>query len=125
MTMINSGGRTPCFRNITLAGDIQIIPTPASRNEHGDIQNMKNGSATQPERFLPARVQLAPLSGLQVGPPRSISLEDPFILSSYCTPATITPQPCHASHIGVALAKWRLLSVPVMSDGLKKLGRGS
>lgn len=112
MTMINSGGWPSCFRNITLAGDIQIIPAPASRNEHGDIQNMKNSSADQPKRFLPARLQLAPLSRLQVALPPSISLQDPFILSSHCTPATITPSPCYASHITAALAKWRFLSVP-------------
>lgn len=97
---------------LTLAGDIKIIPALCGRNEHSDIQNMKNSSAAQPERFLPAQLQLAPLSRLQVGPPPSISLEDPFILSSHCTPATITPSPCHASHIRTALAKWRLLSVP-------------
>lgn len=105
MTMINSGGRTACFRNITLAGDIQIIPALAGRNEHGDIQHMKNSSAAQPERSLPARLQLAPLSGLQVEPPPSISLEDPFILSSRRTPATITPSPCYASHIRAALGQ--------------------
>lgn len=110
--MINSGGWPSCFRNITLAGDIQIIPAPASRNEHSDIQNMKNSSADQPKRFLPARLQLAPLSRLQVALPPSISLQDPFILSSHCTPAKITLSPCYASHIRAALAKWRFLSIP-------------
>ncbi|TNN70133.1 hypothetical protein EYF80_019633 [Liparis tanakae] len=83
-----------------------------STNEHCDIQTMKKLSAAQPERVLPAPLQLPPLSGLQVGPPRSISPVDPFILSSRRTPATITPLPCRAAHTGSALAKWCLLSVP-------------
>ncbi len=112
MTIINLAGWTSCFRNITLAGDIQLIPPHACRNEHGDIQNMKNSSAAHSQRSLPARLQLAPLSRLQVGLPFSISLQDSFIFSSHCTPATITPSPCYASHIRAALAKWRSLNVP-------------
>lgn len=52
MTMMHSGGRTSCFRSITLAGDIQIVPALIGRNERADIQNMTNSSAAQPEIFL-------------------------------------------------------------------------
>lgn len=123
MRMIYSAGWTSCIRSIPLAGDIQIIPALLGRNEHGDIQNMKNSSTAQPEIFLPARLHLAPLSGLHVGPPPSINLEDPFILSSHCTPATITPSPCHASHIRAALAKWCLLCVSSNEKWFKKDGK--
>lgn len=110
-------------RNITLAGDIQIIPTLTGRNEHGDIQNMKNSSASQPERFLSAWLQLAPLSRLPVGPPSSISLEDPFIFSSHCTPATITPSPTMHRTSGWLWPSAVPSVFSVTSNGLKKKGR--
>ena len=125
MTMINSSGWTSCFRNITLAGDIQIMAALGGKNEPGDIQNMKNGCADHPKRLLAVCLQLAPLSRLQVALPPSISPQDPFILSSRCTPATITPSPCYASHMGTALTKWPFLRLPSNEKWFKEQGEES